>query len=475
MRISIWDLCKYLYKWKLAIIAVTVFALLAATWYVDKKQTYSAKVVIEYLDPCISRGETPDGQKFDSNEIKAPTVILNVLKELGYEHKKVGSVRENIGVVAITPASADNLKEAREKLGEEYSFYPNTFTITYKGDSSYEATRDILSSVISNYFKYYTERYLYLAALNEVDYSLNQKNFDYLEQAEQLQDNVKQTIESLQSYEKDSVSYRSPTTGLTFEDILKDFERIDEYAIPIIFSKIYEAQLSQNKTLLINKYTERMEATEREAANNLYKAESAQTRMEAYVNANRNVHSAYSNPSDDEDINILQDVDWTRDREINTQTMYDNLIVSYANDSIAANNNRIDAEHCRAVIERFTGAVDEGVNYKENEKFVQEKIAEVLEELKVLYEEANTITRDYNAYIPAHHIKKLSGVGYFEDISGSLYQLIAIVLGFGFSCALAIGYEIMRKYAAFQAAHGDEDDDTTKEKSDEDASDLQEA
>ena len=461
MSISIWDLFKYLYKWKFVIAAVTIFSLLAATWYVDQKQTYTAKVVIQYLDPCISRGETPDGKEFDSNEIKAPPVILNVLKELGYESKKIGSVRENIGVVAITPASAENLKEAKEKLGEEYSFYPNTYTVTYKGDSSYEATRDILSSVISNYFKYYTERYLYLTALNEVDYNLNKKNFDYLEQAEQLDENVKQTIESLQNYEKDSVSYRSSTTGRSFEDILKDFERIDEYEIPIVFSKIYEAQLSQNKALLINKYTERMEAYEREAENNRYKAESAKSRMDAYVDANRNVPSAYSDKKDD-DLNILQGVDWDRDREINAQTEYDNLIISYANDSIAANNNQIDAEYCRAVIERFTCEVGEGVNYEENEKFVQEKIADLLSELKVLYEQANIITRDYNAYIPAHHIKKLSGVGYFEDISGSLYKLIAIVLGFGLACAFAIGYEIIKKYALYQTSSDEKEGDNTE-------------
>ena len=60
MSISIWDLFKYLYKWKFVIVAVTILSLLGATWYVDQKQTYSSKVVIEYLDPCISRGETPD-------------------------------------------------------------------------------------------------------------------------------------------------------------------------------------------------------------------------------------------------------------------------------------------------------------------------------------------------------------------------------------------------------------------------------
>ena len=443
MSISIWDLFKYLYKWKIVIIAVTILSLLAASFYVNEKQTYTAKVVIQFLDPCIARGETPDGGKFDSNEIKSPVVILNVLKELGYEQKKIDSVREKISISPITPSSAESLKEAKEKLGEEYSYYPTAFTVTYKGDSSYEATRDILSSVITNYLKYYTERYLYLAALNEVDYNLNNKNFDYLEQAEQLQENVKQTISALQGYEKDSASYRSPNTGLTFDDLLKEFQRLDEHTIPLIFSKIFEAQLSQNKALLINKYTERMEQNERDAENNLYKAELAKDRMDAYVKSTTKVEN--------EALELVEE-----EERVAVQTTYDQLITNYASDSISANNNKIDADYCRVVIGRFTGAPSGNVDYEKSEQFVQDKIAEVLEQLKVLYQKANTNTADYNAYIPAHHIKKLSGVGYFENISGALYKLIALFVGFGLSCAFAIMYEIMRKYAAFQATIQDE-------------------
>ena len=459
MSITIWDLFKYIYKWKIVIIVVTILSFLGASWYVNSHQTYTAKVVIQYTDACISEGKTINGQAFDSNEIKAPVVILNVLKELGYENKKIDSVRANIGVVAITPTSVTNLKESKAKLGEDYEYHPNTFMVTYKGDSSYEATRDILSSVINNYFKYYSETYLYLAALNEVDYNLNQKNYDYLEQAELLQDNVKQTIASLESYATSSVNYRSPTTGLTFDDLLKEFQRIDEYSIPLIYSKIFEAQLSKDKSLLINKYTERMEESKRDAENNRYKASLAEERMKAYVAA----HNEIQNYNLDEVI----------DKDVGGQTTtYDQLIKSYATDSIAANNNKIDAQYCQNVIERFTGEVDGSVDYAADEQFVQEKIAEVLAELQVLYAKTNINTSDYNSYIPAHHIKKLSGVGYFQNLSGTLYKLIAIVFGFGLACAFAIAYEVMRKYAKYHVSSDDDKEDGKDTKDGDDTEDT---
>ena len=119
MSISIWDLCKYIFKWKWVIVAFTALCVFLASFYIDAKQTYNAKVIIQYNDACISEGKTLDGQEFDSNEIKAPPVILNVLKDMGYENRRVESIREKISIAPIVPTSVDNLKASKEKLGEE--------------------------------------------------------------------------------------------------------------------------------------------------------------------------------------------------------------------------------------------------------------------------------------------------------------------------------------------------------------------
>lgn len=465
MTITVWDIFKYIFKWKFFIIIVTVIAYLSASAYVEKKQTYTSKVIIQYLDSCIREGKTRDGKTFDSNEIKSPPVILNVLKELGYENKKIDSVRNNIVITPIIPKTVDNLKAAKEKMGEPYQYFPKTFQITYKGDSSYEATRDILNSVITNYFNYYADTYLYLVSLSEVDYNLNEKNFDYLEQAELIQDNVKQTIKALQGYEKDSASYRSPKTGMTFDNLLKEFERIEEYSISSIFSKIFEGQLTLDKKLLVDKYTERMEDNERQMNNALFKAQLAADRMEAYVNSDKEMAGAYQEKSSESDNEnkIMSSVEKDKESLIDEQTTYDSLMTSYTNDSIAANKNKIDAEYCRSVLETFTKKADTSINHEEYENEVKAEIASVLSELKELYRLASINTADYNAFLPAHHIKKLSGVGYFENLSSSLYKLLALIGGFSISCAVAIAYEIMKKYAQFNELIKDKDDDDEAE------------
>ena len=69
--------------------------------------------------------------------------------------------------------------------------------------------------------------------------------------------------------------------------------------------------------------------------------------------------------------------------------------------------------------------------------------------LEDLYKKANINISNYNAYIPALHIKKLSGVGYYVNLSASLYRLIALIAGFGLSCVGAISYEVVKKYAIY--------------------------
>lgn len=459
MSISIWDLFKYLFKWKIFIITVTVLAFLLAGYYTDTMQTYSAKVVIQYNDSCISQGKTLDAQVFDANEIKSPKVVLNVLKDLGYSSKKIESVRERITISGITPKTVENLKSAKEKLGEEYKFFPKTFTITYKGDSSVENTRDTLSSLVKNYFKYYSDTYLYLATLNEVDYNINEKNFDYLEQAEQIEENLEQTINALANYSKDSMGYRSPSTGLTFDDLRRDFERINEYSMPIIFSKIFEGQVTKNEELLINKYRERVDTNLIEMQNALYKADLARDRMDYYANANIDLPDVES-PSD-LDRSVIQGIERDEDNAVNEQTTYDNLVTGYANDSIAANSKRIDVEYCQQVIDNFMK--EKNPEFEGYEEEVKAEIAEVLDDLNELYQKANMTISDYNTFIPSLHIKKLSGVSYYENLSGSVYKLIALIGGFGMSCAIAILYEIMKKYAAYSIKEEDDDEDNDDE------------
>ena len=114
-----------------------------------------------------------------------------------------------------------------------------------------------------------------------------------MEQAEILQNNIENAITVLGGYVTDD-AYRSPSTGLTFQDMIAKFEYLSEYDMPLIFSQIYTARLSVNKDLLINKYTERQEQHRLDQKNAEEKAAMAEDRMNAYVSANVDVPNSYN-------------------------------------------------------------------------------------------------------------------------------------------------------------------------------------
>ena len=464
MKLTIWDLFHDLYKHKLMIIIGTLCALVLANLYVDRIQTYSAEVVIRYKDACVSNGYSLDGSVFDSSEIVSPKVVAFADRNLPFDITDDG-IRANTKIIPIVPSTDQNLQEAKEKQGEEYEYHPNTFRIKYKGNSSYYQTRDTLDKLIDGYFKYYNEKYLYLATISEVDYHLSGGEYDYLEQAEILQNNIENAITVLGGYVTDD-AYRSPSTGLTFQDMIAKFEYLSEYDMPLIFSQIYTARLSVNKDLLINKYTERQEQHRLDQKNAEEKAAMAEDRMNAYVSANVDVPNSYNYNQDgnDDNVMIIQDVhDRRYENRVDPQTTYDTLIKNYVADSIGANNSVIDAEHCAKVVETFASPADPSVSYEEYEIAVKAEIAAVLTKLRDMYQTAFSLIDDYNAYVPARHIECLTGVRYYENVYASFYYLVALVIGFMLLCVLAIAIETVKRYAAYQKQEHKSENDAAQQ------------
>ncbi len=452
MKLTIWDLFVFLLKHKIMILVTVAASLVLSCLFVDRIQTYSSEIVIRYKDACVSNGKALDGSAFDANEIISPKVVTNANKDLPFELTD-DNVRTHTKITPVISDNAAAIQQAKLKDGEEYEYNSNVYRVTYLGNQSFFETRDTLDRLIDNYFKYYNEKYIYLATVSEIDYGLNKSDYDYIEQAEILQTNIDSSIEVLQGYIGNE-DYRSPTTGLTFTDLINEFSYLSDFKMPQIFSEIYTAKLSKNTPLLLNKYTERKEQNELNAKNSLEKVSLAEDRMNAYVNANKDVPNSYnSNQNDgDDNVAIIHNVEEDKIERIQEQTTYDTLIKNYITDSVGANNSNIDAQHCTDVINIFSTPASAGVNYEQYQKDVEEDITQTLDKLKELYGIAFALIDDYNSHIPQKHIECLTGVRTYKNVYTSMYVLFAIGIGFILACMAAIIYEIMKKYAAYSKA-----------------------
>ncbi|MCD8390842.1 MAG: metallophosphoesterase, partial [Firmicutes bacterium] len=221
----------------------------------------------------------------------------------------------------------------------------------------------------------------------------------------------------------------------------------------MIFSEIYKGQVTKNKSLLIDKYTEKKEQYELTAKNMTDKANLAEDRMDSFAAANADTTVTDGDGSGN-DAYIIDGVYGNDENyNYNEQTTYDELIENYVNYSITANNNTIDAQYCQNIIDIFSAEPEEGVDSAEYTKSVDEKITETSAELKELYNSTYNAIDDYNQYIAAQHMSFLTGVQYYENINTLVLSLLALILGFGFSVIFAIALEILRKYKKYTASH----------------------
>ena len=472
MNITVWDLFHYIYKWKWLIILVTIGSVVLAVRYTDSHQTYNSKTVIQYNDSCISEGKTPDNKEFDPYEIVSPDIITSAIKDLSLE-RSVDYIRSKVEITGIVPEAETAMKEAKTKEGKEYTYYPDTFTVTYSGAVGESETQviDILDSIVQNYLEAYNSNYISQMAIDDVTFDDNIGTYDYIEAINIMDTRIDKIISLLNNYYIRDTTFRSPRTGLTFSDIQKEYEHLQEYTVSKIMSNIFAGQITKDKALLLQKYEQRKDDYNLQFTNFSDKAQTAKEKMDAFVKANINVPNSYnqSSHSQYDSFDVLKDVydDWRHDTDSENRrdvtTTFDVLIQGYVDDSIAANNAKLNAEFCEKVMSKFTGERDDSLDIAALTREIGNDISYTKNQMNELYKKLSVTIDDFNDMNVSRHISQLSGVQYYNTKSLSLYLMIFTVFGLMLSVLFAISYEVVKTklHAAVGKKNGEKDEEDT--------------
>lgn len=453
MKITVWDILHYICKWKWLIILVTVASVVLAVRHTDSHQTYNSKTVIRYNDSCISEGKAPDNDDFDPYEIVSPDVITSVIKDLSLD-RSVDYIRSKVEITGIVPENETAMKESKTKEGKEYSYYPNTFTITYSGAVGETDTQvmDILNSIVQNYLDAYNANYISQMAIDDVTFDDNIGAYDYIEAINIIDTRIDKIIAMLNNYYISDTAFRSPRTGLTFSDIQKEYEHLQEYTVAKIMSNIFAGQITKNKSLLLEKYEQRKDDYNLQYINFSDKATTAKERMDAFANANVNVPNSYnsSDPSRNNDnVEVLKEVyddmryDDDSDKKREVTTTFDVLIQEYVDASIAANNAKLNAGFCDKVISKFTGERDSSADVSALTREIGNDITYTKSQMNELYKKLSVTIDDFNEMNVSRHITQLAGVQSYNTKSVSLYLLLFTAFGLMLSVLFAISHEVI--------------------------------
>ena len=455
------QIMRYLKKLLPIIVIFCVLTTYAIHFELKNANTYVASEVIHYNDPQAEQGLTPTGSKLDVNEIKSSAVMSKVVDRMGLTG--LYSVDSLISRIAITPIPDEDKvaqKEAKLEEGEEYVYEPSTYIVSFTATNN-EGTdfaRTILDETLDVYFAEYSQKYVNVAPAKNIIDNIESENYDYIEMVELMDNGIDETLTTLYQRMAQNPYYRATETGVSFSDLADEFNYLRNVRLSALFSKIYNYQITKNKTVLISDYTTRIDNNDILNAKEESIVKDTVAVIKAYVEKMRrsgNTNITYEYILDNVHERNLVDGSGNPLSAGDQTVTYDELIYSWRDHNEQKAHAMIDTAYCQYVIDTFqkcTGACARKeclssaqtctqMHHEDYTRLQQEMDAEItslVSDLHRLYNTTMKTNDEYNAYLGASYISVLSSASVKPSINVNLYTLIAFFFLIILCCGGAI-------------------------------------
>ena len=448
------QILRYLKKILPLIIVFCLLATYAVYFKLSTSNTYIASEVIHYNDEQAEKGLAPTGDKLDVNEIKSSAVMSKVVDKMGLTG--IYSVDNLISRINITPiADEDKVaqKDAKLEEGEEYIYEPSTYVVSFTATSGEGAdfARMILDEVLDVYFEQFSQKYVNVAPANNTIKNIDKNDYDYIEMMELIDTSIDNTVTTLYQRIEQKSYYRSSETGVSFSELVDDFNYLRNVKVSALFSKIYKYQITKNKSVLVSDYTTRIDNNNISNAKDSSIVEDVVTVIDAYVTKMResgNTNISYEYILDNLHERNLEDY-------FGDQTVtYDELVYSGRDHRESTEHAIIDSAYCTYVLDTFTKCTGNcngecqasdltctelsDTEYASMRKEIEKEINTLLDELNSLYDTTMKTNDEYNKYLGASYISVLSSASVKESVNVKLYTIIAFFFLVVLCCGGAI-------------------------------------
>ena len=434
------NIIRYLKKWWPLIALMSFCAGVFFMRYATSNQSYTAQSIIKYNYSNAEDGKTPSGEDLDVSEIFSSTVVKEAIENLGLT-VNVDTIRSGGTVTGIVPDDVTKTQEAKIDKGEDVEKYHSTeyiVKLSVSSDYSTEYVRTMLDEILSCYFANFGEKYVDYSTIPNNAAALDGQGYDYIEQAEILNNTVAQITANLGNCQAAHPEFVSSTTGLSLSDLLDEYNYVSDVEIPYLFSEILGGKLTQNREVLLKKYQERYNTYVMDSDVDSEKVAAVLEVIQSYGNKNKDgslyyQRGARSGTEDDTGGFVLSDV-YEEDTNIDRTTVYDNLISDYVTILNRQSNNVIDAAYCQYIIGVFQDAADSTDVSSENQAFSQQSVEQEIDalqsQLNSLYESLSITMKEYNEYCGAVNLGVLASTTVSEKINVKLYILLGVAVFF---------------------------------------------
>ena len=424
------QLLRYLQKGKIFIL---IIALLGSSWvyfYANSQQVYTATTVIRYANSAINEGLTPNGSDLDVSEIYSSTVIKGAIEDMGV-NCTIDEVRSKVKVTPIIPEEEETKKETALTKGEEYSYFPTDYVITYEVGSERSANfaGNMLDAIVKNYYTFYSEKYVDQLILPNNASNIKANDYDYIESTEIIQQLLKDIDDYLLQKKTNYPDFRASATGYSFTDLENIYNYILNNKVSHLYASILQNKYTKDNDLLLKKQQSKIENIEIDIKNNRQQSKKLKSLIDNY--SSKNIQTQRTTDDGEEgEASVIMNVEGHND-VTDVTTTYDDLLQEYVKINQAIKNDQIDkkyAEYIKSVFEDNTR--EEALNDD-----VEADIDELVDTLNSQYAIVQATAKELNEYLAASYLNMLNSVVTTQKVNINLYLALALVFFLFFGCA----------------------------------------
>ena len=418
-------------KYFIIVIVLTIICSLAVCYILNKKQTYSASILIEYTGEKAEKGLNPDDTEIDISEIYSATVIENVIRNMNLDCS-VEEIRGSVVVQPVIPLTETKRETAAIELNTEYEFIPTRFLVTYTAESDYseEYAREVLDSILMHYYNLYSQKYIENVAHPNNSLHISLDNYDYTECVEILRNNINSIATFCMA--RDPAFY-SAKSGYSFVDLQLELEHLRDTALYDLDVYILDNQLTRDKELLLQR-----------EANNIRQYEIKLNNLMNYTKEQELVIKQFADKTLDgqagmgslEDASIITDVENDTKLRESVDTTYDLLTNNYTQLLLEANYYELEMKRAQDIIEAYSKDLEVDDNA---DNIAKEQLEEIISKFNKLYESFTIVVKDYYNVRSAEYLSFNSNVQTVANVNLKLYAIVAVFMFFVlWSCAFIV-------------------------------------
>ena len=480
----------YLKKYQFPIVILSLLAGLFFYVYMQRQQTYSATVVINYTNDGAEDGLAPDGSQIDVSEIYSSQVMSRVFERMGlnYDDHNLDELRSRVSINEIVSEEDKAVAEAKNEAGETVESKPTKYYVTFTAkrndsDQPEKFARQVLDNMLDVYIQTYGENHINTSlAANDIS-DINERDYDYLEMAELLENSINDALESVENRYNENSNFRSAENGYSFSDLYQKFSFLKSTEVSNVFAYILNNQVTKNREALLAKYQNRIESYHLENNASQTEIDAINAVIDSYVTMMR--ESGNTDIKADYILEMVHDTGQEDYSNIDQTVEYDVLMKDYVNNRKDFEWALIDTAYCKYIMEIYSGEASVGTVVKldapetaaETDSSDAEKaaadqqsdtadaaddaevlavptgvktasqevvdntaamLADLVSQTNELYTLMDQVNAEYNEYAGAENISLLSNIVVVANRRILLYTGIVVIIFLCIFCAAAV-------------------------------------